>query len=60
MEGCVIFVKPDTLQYLQLIESCKFHHSAIKSSKTHETIPFGSYNKLPSAVKEIKNDCSQH
>lgn len=43
-----------------LCESCKSHHSAIKSSKTHETIPFESFNKLPIAVKEIKNDCSEH
>ncbi|CAG2238492.1 unnamed protein product [Mytilus edulis] len=43
-----------------LCESCKSHHSAFKSSKTHETISLESFNKLPSAVQEITNDCSEH
>ncbi|CAC5387165.1 unnamed protein product [Mytilus coruscus] len=43
-----------------LCKSCKSYHSVIKSSKTHETIPFESFDKLPSAVKEIKNDCPDH
>ncbi|XP_052073762.1 uncharacterized protein LOC127711692 [Mytilus californianus] len=43
-----------------LCESCKSHHSAAKLSKTHETIPFESFDKLPSAVKDIKNDCPDH
>ncbi|CAG2196915.1 unnamed protein product [Mytilus edulis] len=43
-----------------LCESCKSHHSAIKSSKNHQTISLESFNKLPTAVQEIKNDCSEH
>ncbi|CAG2238488.1 unnamed protein product [Mytilus edulis] len=43
-----------------LCELCKSYHSASKLSKTHETIPFESFDKLPGAVKEIKNDCSDH
>ncbi|CAC5378321.1 unnamed protein product [Mytilus coruscus] len=43
-----------------LCESCKSYHSASKLSKTHETIPFESFDKLPAAVKEIKNNCSDH
>ncbi|VDI41263.1 Hypothetical predicted protein [Mytilus galloprovincialis] len=43
-----------------LCESCKSYHSASKLSKTHETIPFESFDKLPAAVKEIKNDCPDH
>ncbi|CAG2197166.1 unnamed protein product [Mytilus edulis] len=43
-----------------LCELCKSYHSASKLSKTHETIPFESFDKLPCAVKEIKNDCSEH
>ena len=49
-------------------EPCKLYHSASKLSKTHETIPFECFDKLPAVVKEIKNDhdarfeyyCSQH
>ncbi|CAC5413787.1 unnamed protein product [Mytilus coruscus] len=43
-----------------LCESCKSHHSAFKSSKTHETISFESFDKLPPSVKEIRNDCYEH
>ncbi|XP_052074749.1 uncharacterized protein LOC127712396 [Mytilus californianus] len=43
-----------------LCESCKSHHSAAKLSKTHETIPVESFDKLPPAVKDIKNDCPDH
>ncbi|VDI76385.1 Hypothetical predicted protein [Mytilus galloprovincialis] len=43
-----------------LCESCKSHHSAFKSSKTHETISSESFDKLPPSVKEIRNDCCEH
>ncbi|VDI37765.1 Hypothetical predicted protein [Mytilus galloprovincialis] len=43
-----------------LCQSCKYHHSAAKLSKTHQTIPVESFNKLPFAIQEIKNDCSEH
>ncbi|CAC5387164.1 unnamed protein product [Mytilus coruscus] len=41
-------------------EPCKLYHSASKLSKTHETVPYECFDKLPAVVKEIKNDCPDH
>ena len=39
---------------------CIEHHSLVKLSRNHTTIPIEEYQKLPSYVLEIKEHCDEH
>ena len=39
---------------------CIEHHSLVKLSRNHTTIPIEEYKKLPSYVLEIKEHCDEH
>ena len=43
-----------------LCTECLDHHSLVKSSRKHTTIPIAEYQKLPSYVLEIKEHCNEH
>ncbi|VDI49318.1 Hypothetical predicted protein [Mytilus galloprovincialis] len=43
-----------------LCGDCRNHHKISKSSKSHQTISIGKYNKLPSFIKQIKHTCEEH
>ena len=43
-----------------LCAECIEHHSLVKLSRDHITIPIGEYRKLPSYVLEVKEHCSEH
>jgi len=43
-----------------LCAECIEHHSLVKLSRGHNTIPIAEYRKLPSYVLEIKEHCSEH
>ncbi|XP_071149737.1 uncharacterized protein [Mytilus edulis] len=43
-----------------LCGDCRNHHKISKSSKSHQTISIGKYNKLPSLIKQIKHTCEEH
>ena len=43
-----------------LCGECIEHHSLVKSSRNHTTIPISNYQKLPSYVLEIKEHCEEH
>ena len=39
---------------------CIEHHSLAKPSRNHTTIPIKEYQKLPSYVLEIRENCDEH
>ena len=43
-----------------LCAECIEHHSLVKLSRDHTTIPIEEYQKLPSYVLEIKEHCNKH
>ena len=43
-----------------LCTECIAHHSLVKHSRNHTTIPIEEYQKLPSYVLEIKEHCDEH
>ena len=43
-----------------LCAECIEHHSLVKLSRDHITIPIAEYRKLPSYVLEVKEHCSEH
>ena len=43
-----------------LCAECIEHHSLVKLSRGHTTIPITEYRKLPSYVLKIKEHCSEH
>ena len=43
-----------------LCTECIEHHSLVKLSRNHTTIPIEEYQKLPSYVLEIKEHCDEH
>jgi hypothetical protein len=43
-----------------LCTECIEHHSLVKLSQNHTTIPIEEYQKLPSYVLEIKEHCDEH
>ena len=43
-----------------LCTECIEHHSLVKLSRNHTTIPIEEYQKLPSYVLEIKEHCNEH
>ena len=43
-----------------LCTECIEHHSVVKLSRNHTTIPIEEYQKLPSYVLEIKEHCDEH
>ncbi|CAG2217146.1 unnamed protein product [Mytilus edulis] len=43
-----------------LCGDCRNHYKISKSSKSHQTISIGKYNKLPSFIKQIKHTCEEH
>ena len=43
-----------------LCTECIEHHSVVKLSRNHTTIPIEEYQKLPSYVLEIKEHCNEH
>ena len=43
-----------------LCAECIEHHSLVKLSRGHTTIPIEEYQKLPSYVLEIKEHCNEH
>ena len=43
-----------------LCTECIEHHSLVKLSRNHTTIPIVEYRKLPSYVLKIKHHCDEH
>ena len=43
-----------------LYTECLDHHSLVKPSRNHTTIPIAAYQNLPSYVLESKEHCSEH
>ena len=43
-----------------LCAECIEHHSLVKLSRGHITIPIAEYRKLPSYVLEVKEHCNEH
>lgn len=43
-----------------LCRDCRDHHKASKLLKSHQTISIEKYQKLPSFIKEIKQNCEEH
>ena len=39
---------------------CKEHHSLAKATRSHTTIPFLEYQKLPPFISQIKQHCEEH
>ncbi|XP_063411411.1 E3 ubiquitin/ISG15 ligase TRIM25-like [Mytilus trossulus] len=43
-----------------LCEDCLHHHKISKLLKSHQTISFEKYNRLPYFIKKIKLNCEEH